>query len=82
MDDYLKSVGKSVDHKKKIDGATELLNGAKSALAEAIQMVGSPIPHQKAVLGILSEAIFSFTTVAFSQIPNIVVKPRIYINSK
>ena len=78
----MKSVGKSGHQKRKIDEATELLNGAKLALKKAIQMVGSPIPHQKAVLEMLSETISSFTTLAFSQIPNIVVKPGIYMKSK
>ena len=80
LDDYLKIVGKSgkkhLDQKKKTDGV-ELLNGAKSTLAKAIQMAGSPIAHQKAVLSeLLSEKLFSFNEPFFSS------KPEIFMNRK
>ena len=73
LDDYLRSVEKSVknqkrgvcshrEHKNKFDAVEQLFNGAKSALADGIRKAGAPSDHQKAVFEMLMTALYSTPT--------------------
>ena len=75
LDDYLRTVEKSVQnqkrgvcshrlHKNKFDAVEQLVDGAKSALADGIRKAGSPSDHQKAVLEMLVTALHSTPTEA------------------
>ena len=61
--------------------AMELFDGAKLALAKAIQMAGSPIQHQKTVLEMLVGTLFSSTKVQLTQITDVIIKPGTYMKS-